>query len=179
MSCVLLGPIHFFYLRRIGVSEVGEYLSLWPINSSVGVFLSFFHVFLFCFPLMIFIVLLFHYLSSSSLYPPHSIFQVCLRNYLRMSARDCGLKIVTNVELSEKQECSPKFVHAARISGASEIEHNEFKRSLYSTDRDCGSSSNLIFITAVKIQKDSFPILYVYELHRASMDEIPESLGIY
>lgn len=105
----------------------------------------------------------------------------CLRSVLGNDfgkyAKDRGLKIDTDVVLHEGLHGRPMVVGSATISGTDVSDPDAFQRRLNSVDLSRGSGSVLIVISAVVIHKESFSILYPYEFHWTSMDEVLETLG--
>lgn len=65
---------------------------------------------------------------------------------------------------------------SATTFGTEVTDPDEFQRLCHSFGRNHRSGSQLIFIKAVVINKDSFRTLYLYESHYTSTDEVRESV---
>lgn len=106
------------------------------------------------------------------MYPSIALFKTIFRNDFGKYAKHHGLKVDTDVLLYEDQDVGPKVVGLAIISSVAVTDPDEFQRPVHCGEQNCGLGSDLIFIKAVIIQKDSFTIPYPYEIHWTSINEV-------
>lgn len=97
-------------------------------------------------------------------------------NEFGKSAKDCGLKIDTDVVLYERLNGGSEVVVSLSISGAGVSDPDEVQRHLHGVDPGRGSGCYLLVIRALVNHECSFPILYPYGFHCTSNDAVPESL---
>lgn len=86
------------------------------------------------------------------------------------------MNVDTHVLLFEKEDCRPKAVDSAKISGARVIELIKFQRRLHGVGLNRWSGSDIIVLKALEIRRNSLSIPYFSELRCTSTDNIPVTL---
>lgn len=176
LSCLLPGPVHFFYLPCTVLTQAGVLLSPWRICSSIAVFFSYF--------------LSFHFINHSSFLFFSIILSVIffvisgytavitsiLGNDFSRSAKDHYLKIETDVVLHGQLYDRPKVEGSSTILETGVTDPDDFRCRLYGVNLIRGSGSALIVLKAVATHKDSLPIRYHYVFHCTPTNEVPQTL---
>lgn len=93
------------------------------------------------------------------------------------SANDYGLNNNTEIVVYKERDDRLRAVISVKVFGECLNNLNGFQLRLYVVDLNHGYAFDLTVIKAVVIQKNSFPIIYLYEFHCTSTDDILETLG--
>lgn len=165
LSSVFPSPAHFFYPLRIVHIDVREILFYWPTYLSIGFFLAYFPFF--------------HYvsysiLSSSSIFlsalslvssPFIVYFRCLLGDDFGNSWKDRSPNFQMDTLLNDQQDGRHNVFASTTTSSVGVIDSDESQHRFHGIELYRRSCPQVIFIKALILHRDIFPVPYLYELH--------------